>query len=104
MSGLTGGLNLAAEIIGLIELAGQVGTELYLKLTAIGQLSADDQANIANAINDAIAVDEDTQSKIAAWRVAVGIDPPLPTPPPKDPVIGTAPAAPPAKPDPGKTS
>lgn len=82
----SGGVNLAAEIIGLIELAGSVGTELYLKLTAIAQLSADEQANIAKAVTDAINVDEDTQARIAAWQASVGIQPgastgvPRPTP------------------------
>ena len=73
MSSLSGGVNLAAEIIGLIELAGSVGTELYLKLQAIGQLSADEQANIAKAIADAITVDDDTNAQIDAWKTAVGL-------------------------------
>jgi hypothetical protein len=70
------GLNLAAETIGLIELAGSVGTELYLKLEAIGQLSADEQKNIHDQVINAIGLDQDTEARIAAWRVSVGLDKP----------------------------
>jgi hypothetical protein len=94
VSDLSGGVNLAAAIIGLIELAGQVGTELYLKLKAVGELSADEQANIRKAIDDAISVDADTIARIDAWRVSVGLEPALPPPKPVNPIAPTPPPDP----------
>jgi hypothetical protein len=75
-SGFSAGVNLAAEIIGLIELAGQAGTELYLKLHAIGQLGPDEQQNIHNQIMNSDALDEDTKTSYKAWRLSVGLDKP----------------------------
>lgn len=65
---------LIQEIITLIALAGEYGTELYLKLKAIGELGADEQANIHKQITDGIAFDQSVKDKYAQWRVDVGLD------------------------------
>lgn len=84
---------LVQEIITLIALAGEYGTELYLKLKAIGELGADEQANIHKQITDGIAFDQSVKDKYAQWRVHVGLDsvPTEPVPPASTP----APAVPP---------
>lgn len=83
------------EIIALIALAGQAGTELYLKLKAIGELGPDEQANIHNEIVAGIAFDEDVKAKYAQWRIEVGLDPasPAPTPLPPTPLDPPKPGA-----------
>lgn len=84
------------EIIALIALAGQAGTELYLKLRAIGELGPDEQANIHKEIADGIAFDEDVKKKCAQWRLDVGLDPP-PALPTSAAAATPAPATPPVE-------
>jgi hypothetical protein len=73
------------EIITLITLAGEYGTELYLKLKAIGELGPDEQANIHRLIMEGIDFDQAMKDRYAQWRVEVGLDPALP--------VSAAPAA-----------
>lgn len=79
-----------AALIQLITLAGQYGTELYLKIKAIGELGPDEQANVHQEIAAGIGFDQSVKDKYAQWRVSVGLDPapappvaPIPTPPPQ---------------------
>lgn len=81
---------LIQEIITLIALAGEYGTELYLKLKAIGELGADEQANIHKQITDGIAFDQSVKDKYAQWRVDAGLD--------SAPVAAATPATPASEP------
>jgi hypothetical protein len=64
--------NLVAEIIALIQAAGSIGLELYLKLDQIRQLGPDEQENIRAQVEAAIQIDEDTKQRIDDWKKAHG--------------------------------
>jgi hypothetical protein len=71
-------MNLAAQIIALLQVGGTVGIALWQKLEQLTSLGPDEQANVKAQVEAAIAIDEDTIARIKAWRVLVGLDPAAP--------------------------
>ncbi len=82
-------------IIALIAMAGKAGTELYLKLKAIGELGPNEQENIHKQILAGLDFDHAMKQRYADWRQSVGL-PALPELPP--PTGATAAAPVPEKP------
>lgn len=71
--GAEGIATLIAEILAAVTAIGPAGIELFLKLESMFSLGADEQANVAAAIQAGLAADADTVAVIEAWKKQVGL-------------------------------
>ena len=58
-----------------------IGIETAMKIKALMELDPDFQVNVERLTMEALVADQDTMTRVAAWRQKVGLPPLTPEPP-----------------------